>query len=165
MVEVILSQTIRELRGALPMTASGTVVMSPRSAGDFLAALDILADQARKLEAEVDQLRWRLGAARDGVRNMALAARASASDAVDEAVQRLVDRRARIERRDADLTAQIEAARGRIDAVREGLRRGTIAVFPVAPRPAPTSDPVGVDVLDGDRPRDPLGRDSAEDGA
>jgi len=167
MADVILSETLRDLRGALPLTAAGTVIMSPHSACDFLAALDILTDQARKLEAEVDQLRWRLGAARDAGRNQA-----TVGDAVDEAVQRLVARRARIERRESDLlTGRIEAAQRQIDAVREGLVAGNVAVFPVAPRPRPTSDPCGVDIeaamwaIAGALRADPLGRDGAEDGA
>lgn len=184
MVEVRLSQSLRDLRGALPVSATGEIRMSAFSAHEFFAALDILAMNARVLEEEVDQLRWRLGAARDAVRNTAVAARRDHVEAVvidadadaiaaEEAAERVAERVSRLRRREAEIAR-----------ARDG---STVVVFPVAPRPIPRERPITeadmlaamaaivaeiapgemLDALEGDRPPagDPLARDLSEDGA
>lgn len=184
MVEVQLSQSLRDLRGALPVSATGEIKMPPYSAMQFLEALDILAMNARVLEEEVDQLRWRLGAARDVARNTAVAARREHAEAVvidadadaiaaEEAAERVAERVSRLRRREAEIAR-----------ARDG---STVVVFPIAPRPIPRERPITeadmlaamaaiaaeiapgemLDMLEGDRlpAGDPLTRDLAEDGA
>jgi hypothetical protein len=191
MVEVRLSETLRDLRGALPVSATGEIKMPPYSAMQFLEALDILSMNARLLEEENEQLRWRLGAARDAVRNTAVAARrdhaeggvldtAAETIAAEEAAERAAERVSRLRKREAEIA-------GDVAAVRDGLKSGEVVVFPIVPRPAPRERPITeadmlaamaaiardiapgaeIDVLEGDAPplTDPLARDLAEDGA
>jgi hypothetical protein len=60
--------------------------MDRLSAGQFAAALGLLAEQARRLEADIDRLTWAIGAARDPQRN-ADAADAQSLAAIDAGVR------------------------------------------------------------------------------
>jgi hypothetical protein len=94
--------------------------MDRLSAGQFAAALGLLAEQARRLEADIDRLTWAIGAARDPQRN---ADAATMADALRDIKRMLADDPAVA---DAQSLAAIDA----------GVRAGQVTLFPRASRPA-----------------------------
>ncbi len=170
---VHLSDTLEKMRDTLSIVAGGGILMSPQSAQAFLAGLDFAADEARRQEAELDQLRWNDKARRDGLRNVTHAARAAAEVEGAEAqaaCARVGERLHRLSRADASplrqVATQIKTARPSVVVISRALTEGDVAAAINA-----IADAVGVtrpiDALEGDAspPRDPLHRDLKEDGA
>lgn len=177
---VYLSDTLTRMRNSFSPVAGGGILMPPASAQDFLRSLDAAADEARRQEAELEQLRWNARARADATRNMAVVARVDAATETGEAeaaCARVAERLKRLGQSEPSplqrVAAQIRAARpsvviqiGPYARVTRTLNEGDVAAAVNA-----IADAIGVarpiDALHGDAPppRDPLDRDLAEDGA
>lgn len=119
MSDLLLSARIGRIAGVFEAHAHKGLHWDPLSAGQFASAVRLLEECARRLEAEIDRLRWDNARLRDPARN--------APDVMAQAL-------AEIERMIQQGPAT--GAPAPDDLILAGVADGTVTLFPTVKRPA-----------------------------
>jgi hypothetical protein len=191
MAEIVLSAALRDIADAMEIAASGGagIVMSARSARDFLDALSICVIGAHALEYDLAQERASRAvsnatAAEPRSVNAAASSAFGLGPATDGALKMIEARAVELQTLSRRLAARLARLKPRelpveMIAAQASLPPGerTILPFPVIGRPRPITDAdmmdvlraIAVEIAPGEQVDalngDPLGCDRSEDGA